>query len=115
MDLVGRTWTLDIDGPVRSVSRLVRSHDRPPTCVDLIHLDNTLGEGAHHISGMMQMTGLILVEFGQCSEWVWGGCCTDDVAEWLDGCRVCLEERDFGVAVIVSCMLVFRFPAIKPT
>lgn len=65
---------------------MISCRDHSPTLIDLVHLDDAIGESAHHIPGMVQMTGLLLVEFGQRSKRIGRRGGIDDCAKWLNGC-----------------------------
>jgi hypothetical protein len=60
---------------------------------------------ANHVCGIVEVTGLFLVEFGQGRESIWETCIFNDGLEGLCCCGVGLEEGYFGVAeaLLVVC------------
>lgn len=42
----------------------VGSRDIPPTRINLVHLSDALCQGTNHVCRMMQVAGLLLIEFG---------------------------------------------------
>lgn len=83
---------------ITHVSGLVGGCDHASAGVHLLHLDDPIRQGAHHVGRVVKMAGFVLVQFGHGGEGVGGGGAIDDGTEGLDGSGVCLEESNFGVA-----------------
>lgn len=118
LDVIGGSWPLNLDGPIRGLLSLVYDlqslqsttdafcvvsrGNHPPTLNYLAHLDNAVRETTQHIPRMLQMTRLILLKFGQRRKRIGGRSGADDCAKRLGCCRVCGKQRDLGVALVVS-------------
>lgn len=89
--------------------------DEAPTGLDLLHLQQSVCQTADHVCRVVQVTCLVLVQFGQGGEGVRKSCVLDYCPEWLYACGVGLKERDFGVAACAVSIDASCDSGISPT
>lgn len=79
-----------------------RSGDEATAALDLLHLKKPIREAANHVRSIVQVTCLVLLQFGESRERVGLGCLLDDRSKGLYAGSVRLEQPDLGVAARVS-------------